>query len=94
MCPYKKSGNNNLLLICHSYNDFQKDPTEINAPCFSSVHVLVRINAIAELVEYFHLPIPQLIGFSSKYKIDKTGTPANVYVTPDSGPLFSDRSRI
>jgi glycosyltransferase involved in cell wall biosynthesis len=82
MCPFRKSGSNNLLLICHSYNDFQKDPTEINAPYFSSVHVLVRINTIADLAQYLHLPIPQLVCFSSEYKIDNMGTPANVYVHP------------
>ena len=71
-------------MICHSYNDFQKDPTEINAPLFSSVHVLVRTNVIADVAQYLHLPIPQLVCFSSHYKIDNDGTPANVhvYLTP------------
>jgi len=80
MCPDGKRGSKNLLLICHSYNDFQKDPTEINAPHFSSVHVLVRTNVMADLAQYLHLPIPQLVCFSSRYKFDNTGTPANVHV--------------
>ena len=80
MGPDGKRGCKNLLLICHSYNDFQKDPTEINAPHFSSVHVLVRTNVIADLAQYLHLPIPQLVCFSSRYKFDNTGTPANVHV--------------
>lgn len=80
MGPDGKRGSKNLLLICHSYNDFQKDPTEINAPHFSSVHVLVRTNIIADLAQYLHLPIPQLVCFSSRYKFDYTGTPANVQV--------------
>jgi glycosyltransferase involved in cell wall biosynthesis len=71
-------------MICHSYNDFQKDPTEINASHFNSVHVLVRANFFAELGQFLHLPFPQLKLYSSRYKIDKTGIPANVqvYLTP------------
>jgi glycosyltransferase involved in cell wall biosynthesis len=80
MCPDRKSGSKNLLMICHSYNDFQKDPTEINAPLFSSVHVLVRTNIIADVAQYLHLPIPQLVCFSSHFKIDNEGTPPNVHV--------------
>jgi glycosyltransferase involved in cell wall biosynthesis len=80
MWPDGKKAGKNLLMICHSYNDFQKDPTEINAPHFSSVTVLVRANFFAELGYYLHLPIPQLRLYSSHYKIDRTGTPANVHL--------------
>lgn len=80
MLPEIKRGSKNLLMICHSYSDFQKDPTEINAPHFSSVHVLVRTNVLADLAQQFRLPIPQLVCFSSAYKIDNEGTPANVQV--------------
>jgi len=84
MHPESTNGRKNLLLICHSYNDFQKDPTEINAPHFSRVHVLVRTNILADLAQNLHLPIPQLVCFSSRYKIDTRGTPANtaVHLTP------------
>jgi glycosyltransferase involved in cell wall biosynthesis len=35
---------------------------------------------MADLAQYLHLPIPQLVCFSSRYKFDNTGTPANVHV--------------
>ena len=80
MSPGNERGNKDLLVICHSYNDFQKDPTETNAPHFSSVNVLVRTNAFIELGHYLHIPLPQLVRFSSAHKVDKTGTPANVHL--------------
>jgi glycosyltransferase involved in cell wall biosynthesis len=80
MSPESERSRKDLLVISHSYNDFQKDPTEINAPRFSSVNVLVRANLFAEAGQYLHLPIPQLKLYSSRYKIDMTGIPANVHV--------------
>lgn len=67
-----------LLIICHSYRNFQKDPTEIVAHNFSSVTALVRTNYFAELGRFF--PLQQLKRFSSIYKIDKTGLPRNVQI--------------
>jgi len=72
--------NVNLAVICHSYNNFQKDPIDILAPRVSSVNVFVRVNPFSELGKY--LSIPQLERFSSAYKIDLTGTPENVQVSP------------
>jgi len=80
MGPERKLASKDLLMVCHSYNDFQKDPTEIIAPYFSSVHVLVRTNVMADLAQYLHLPIPQLVYFSSRYKIDRKGVPPNVHI--------------
>jgi len=72
----------NLVEICHSYNNFQKDPIDIVAPYVSSVNVFVRVNPFAEIGKY--LPIPQLERFSSVYKINQIGIPenTNVYPTP------------
>jgi len=72
--------NVNLAVICHSYSNFQKDPIDILAPRVSSVNVFVRVNPFSELGKY--LSIPQLERFSSAYKIDLTGTPENVQVSP------------
>jgi glycosyltransferase involved in cell wall biosynthesis len=73
-------GNVNLAVICHSYNNFQKDPIDILAPRVSSVNVFVRVNPFSELGK--HLSIPQIERFSSVYKIDRTGIPENVQVHP------------
>jgi glycosyltransferase involved in cell wall biosynthesis len=73
-------GNVNLAVICHSYNNFQKDPIDILAPRVSSVNVFVRVNPFSELGKY--LSIPQIERFSSVYKIDRTGIPENVQVHP------------
>lgn len=73
-------GNVNLAVICHSYNNFQKDQIDVLAPRVSSVNVFVRVNPFSELGKY--LSIPQLERFSSAYKIDLTGTPENVQVHP------------
>jgi glycosyltransferase involved in cell wall biosynthesis len=72
--------NVNLAVICHSYNNFQKDPIDILAPRVSSVNVFVRVNPFSELGKY--LSIPQIERFSSVYKIDRTGIPENVQVHP------------
>jgi len=72
----------NLLIICHAYTNFQKDPIEIIAPYVSSVNVFVRTNRFAEIGKF--LPISNLKHFSSKYKIDRRVIPKNiqVYSTP------------
>src|SRR5690606_4745221 len=74
--------NVNLAVICHSYNNFQKDPIDILAPRVSSVNVFVRVNPFSELGKY--LSIPQIERFSSVYKIDRIGIPENeqVHTTP------------
>jgi len=75
-----KIENLNLAVICHSYNNFQKDQIDILAPRVSSVNVFVRVNPFSELGKY--LAIPQIERFSSAYKIDRTGIPENVQVDP------------
>jgi len=74
--------NVNLAVICHSYNNFQKDQIDVLASHVPSANVFVRVNPFAELGKY--LPIPQLERFSSVYKIDRTGIPENVQVHPTS----------
>ncbi|WP_214041352.1 glycosyltransferase family 4 protein [Methanoculleus sp.] len=68
----------NLLGICHSYREFQKDQIELLAPYFSSINVLVRTNPLFEVNKYLHLP--QLDRFISTYKIDREKVPVNVKV--------------
>lgn len=75
-------GSVNLAVICHSYNNFQKDPVDVLAPRVSSVKVFVRVNPFAEIGKY--LPILQLKRFSSAYKIDQTDVPENIHVHPTS----------
>jgi len=70
----------NLAVICHSYNNFQKDPIDAIAPCVSSVNVFVRTNPFAEIGKF--LAIPQLERFSTTYKIDQTGVSENTHVYP------------
>ncbi len=80
MSPENSRKSLNIAVFCHSYNNFQKDPIDILAPCVSSVNVFVRVNPLAELGKY--LSIPQIERFSSAYKIDRTGIPENVQVHP------------
>jgi len=70
----------NLAVLCHTYNDFQKDSIDAIAPCVSSVNVFVRTNPFAEIGKF--LPIPQLERFSTMYKIDRVGAPENTHVYP------------
>lgn len=70
----------NLFAICHSYNNFQKDPFDLIAPYVASINVSVRINPFADLGKY--LPIIKIERFSSANKIDRTDTPKNTHVYP------------
>ena len=74
--------NHKLLVICCSYTAFQKDPTDLVAPIFQNVSVLVRHNPIAEISKY--IPIPELKYFCLDYNIDFYNKPSNleVYTTP------------
>lgn len=69
-----------LLVICHSYNNFQKDTIESQAKYFKETNVLVRTNPFAELTNIFHLP--QLERFNIAYKIDLKRKPQNIKVIP------------
>lgn len=84
-CPDDKILNDriegkNLLVICHSYNNFQKDPFDLIAPHVASINVSVRINPFADLGKY--LPILKTECFPSADKIDRTDTPKNTHVYP------------
>ncbi|WP_440951238.1 glycosyltransferase [Methanosphaerula subterraneus] len=70
----------NLLVICHAYNNFQKDPFDLIAPRVASIHVSVRINPFADLGKY--LPILKIERFSSAQKIDRTDISKNTHVYP------------
>lgn len=69
---------NNLLLICETYANFQKDPTDLLANYFNSVSVFVKYNPIAEISRYISLPA--LTPYTSKNKIDLTNKPLNLNV--------------
>ncbi|NQE53326.1 D-inositol-3-phosphate glycosyltransferase [ANME-1 cluster archaeon GoMg3.2] len=71
---------NNLLVISHSYNSFQKDQIECLSTYLDSVYVLVMYNPIAEISSY--IPIPALDHFKLGSKIDITNKPSNVNVYP------------
>lgn len=69
----------NLLVICHTYNNFQKDVTDSLAPYVSSINVVVRKNPIVELGKI--ISVPQLERNSSiYYTTDYTNTPQNTYI--------------
>ena len=68
-----------LLVICDKYSNFQKDSIEVLAPYFSSVHVLVRANPLAEIARY--LPIPSLQPFCSDYAFDLKDVPSNINIS-------------
>ena len=46
----------NLLVVCHSYNNFQKDVVDVLAPNFSSVNIVVRKNPLVELGKIISVP--------------------------------------
>jgi glycosyltransferase involved in cell wall biosynthesis len=69
-----------LLVISHSYNNFQKDPVESLSSYLDFVYVLVRYNPIANISKY--IPIPALDPFKLDSKIDVTNTPSNIKVYP------------
>lgn len=45
-----------LLIICHSYNHFQKLQIELLAPFFDKITVLVRYKPVSELYKIFNVP--------------------------------------
>ena len=75
-----KLRNTRLLVISHSYNNFQKDPIESLSSYLDFVYVLVRYNPIAEISVY--IPIPALERFTLDSKIDITNKPSNIKVYP------------
>jgi glycosyltransferase involved in cell wall biosynthesis len=96
-CNYHDRINHNstfdkkLLVICHSYNNFQKDSIEGLSGYFKEINVHVRTNPFTEISNF--LPVPQLERFKRSYKIDLLRTPSNINVIPT--PLWylpGDRS--
>jgi len=80
-----------LLVISHSYNNFQKDSIEGLSKYFKEINVIVRTNPFAEISNYVSLP--QLKRFKKSYKIDLSNKPQNIHVMPVSlWYLPSDRS--
>jgi len=69
-----------LLVICHSYNNFQKDSIEGLSRYFQEIHVLVRTNPFAEISNY--LTLPRLECFKISSKIDLLNTPPSIDVMP------------
>ncbi len=47
--------NKRLLVICHSYNNFQKDSIDATSEYFNNVSVLVRTNPLAKYSNYLHI---------------------------------------
>lgn len=81
---HKSAIDKKLLVICHSYNNFQKDSIEGMSEYFRKVNVLVRTNPFAEISNY--LPVPQLDLYKKSYKIDMLDNPLNIEVI--STPLW------
>lgn len=67
-----------LLVISHSYNNFQKEPIEHLSHYIDSTFVLVRYNPIANIARYIH--IPALDSFKLSSKINLTQKPSNIEV--------------
>lgn len=73
----RRFGEQNLLVVTHSYTSFVKEQVELLASQFASVVVFVRYNPIAEASEY--LPIRWLEPYRRSNKID-SASPENVEV--------------
>lgn len=76
--------NKKLLVISHSYNNFQKDSIDSVSKYFNVVNVLVRTNPMAEISNFILLT--QLERFKQYYKIDLLDKPPNVEI--DTTPLL------
>ena len=75
-----KLRNTRLLVISHSYNNFQKDPIESLSSYLDFIYVLVRYNPVANISKY--MPIPALDPFKLESKVDITNKPSNIKVYP------------
>jgi glycosyltransferase involved in cell wall biosynthesis len=73
-----------LLVICDAYSNFQKDPIDSVSSKFKNVFVSVRYNPVAEISNYVHVPSLEAHRLSSK--IDLTNKPSNVCLLPT--PIF------
>lgn len=73
----RRFGDQNLLVVAHSYTSFVKEQVDLLATQFASVVVFVRYNPLAEASEY--LPIRSLEPYRRANKVDDE-SPANVEV--------------
>lgn len=69
-----------LLVICHSYNNFQKDPIEESSKYFRTVDVMVRCNLFTKFCKY--IPFVSVGNFDMDYKFDLHNKPSNINVYP------------
>jgi len=84
MVKDKITNTKDLLVICDSYNNFQKSCIEGVSPFFREITAYVRTNPFAELSNI--IPIPYLASAKKSNRIDLSGKPENVTVTPT--PIF------
>lgn len=71
----------NLLILCHTYGSFIKDPIEIISKEFNKIFVMVRYKPIAELSNIIPLPFfKSRRRHSKRYSIDYTNKPDNVEI--------------
>jgi len=75
-----KTQDQNLLVVCHSYHDFQKDFIDEISKYFRNIRALVRYNAISEIGTI--VPINTLKESTYRRKIDFTNKPSNVKIIP------------
>lgn len=69
-----------ILIICHSYNNFQKDAIECTSNSFKEIYVFVRTNPFAEISNI--IPISHLERYKISNKIDLLNKPSNINVYP------------
>lgn len=75
---------NQLLVVCDAYRNFQKDPTDCISSSFKDVFVSIKYNPIAEVSKYINIPSLNVHRLSSK--IDIENKPSNVHLYPT--PIF------
>ncbi|EHQ36690.1 glycosyltransferase family 4 protein [Methanoplanus limicola] len=72
--------NKNILEICHTYDFFQRDPTELISPYFNRTDVLVRINPFAELTKI--IPVNRYSKYIKRNKLCPSGNIDNIRILP------------
>ncbi|MBE9593841.1 MAG: glycosyltransferase, partial [Proteobacteria bacterium] len=90
-----KFDNTKLLVICHSYNRFQKGQIEELSRYLDFVNVLVRYNSLAKLSIYIPVSVLDKSKFASK--IDLVDKPSNIKVYPTPilyGPFDSQYKKL
>jgi len=79
-----KAKDKTVLVICHSYNSFQKDFTDEISKYFKKIYVFVRNNPFAEISKF--IPVSSLDRFKIDSKVDLSNKPSNVEVV--LSPVF------